>query len=57
MLEVAPDALYMEIFQEISTHHILEYALHQSANFVVQALITSIRNLDQVNFHLASIEK
>ena len=48
MLEVAPDALYMEIFQEISTHHILEYALHQSANFVVQALITSIRNLDQV---------
>lgn len=55
MLEVAPDALYMEMFQQILIHHILEYALHQSANFVVQALITSVRNRNQADLLFAEL--
>lgn len=49
MLEVAPDAVYTKLFQEICSHNVLEFSLHRSANFVVQSLITSVRHQDQVN--------
>ncbi|MCO5573009.1 hypothetical protein L7F22_026773 [Adiantum nelumboides] len=48
MLEVAPDGIYQEMFQQILAPHLLEYAVHPSANFVIQALIVSMRSNDQV---------
>ncbi|KAI5071007.1 hypothetical protein GOP47_0013258 [Adiantum capillus-veneris] len=48
MLEVASDHTYQEMFQQILTPHLLEYAVHPSANFVVQALIISMRSHNQV---------
>eukprot|EP00250_Pteridium_aquilinum_P019647 c24513_g1_i1 orf=620-2746(-) len=56
MLVVAPDDIYLEMFNHILTPHLLEYALHQSANFVVQALIVSMRNHDQVTLLLAELK-
>lgn len=56
MLEVAPDGIYSEMFRQILTPHLTEYALHQSANFVVQALIVSLRNHNQVDLLLAELK-
>lgn len=48
MLQVAPDALYMELFERFFQHQLLQLAVHPSANFVIQALIAAARNVDQV---------
>ncbi|XP_074268283.1 pumilio homolog 23 isoform X2 [Silene latifolia] len=48
MLEVAPDALYDEIFVKIFKGSLFEDSKHYSANFTIQALICYARNQSQV---------
>lgn len=48
MIQVASDALYLEIFQRFFRHRLLQLSIHPSANFVVQALIAAARHPGQV---------
>ncbi|KAH7440074.1 hypothetical protein KP509_04G089900 [Ceratopteris richardii] len=56
MLEVAPDDIYQIMLKQAFMPHLLEYALHPYANFVVQALIGSIRKQDQVVLLLSNLK-
>eukprot|EP00249_Psilotum_nudum_P017945 c26564_g2_i2 orf=559-2487(-) len=53
ILEVAPDALYMKMFESFFCHNILDLSIHPSANFVVQSLIMSARHQEQACQSLA----
>lgn len=48
VLHAVPDNLFVEMFQRFFRHHLLELSLHESANFVVQALISAARHEGQV---------
>ncbi|CAN6455532.1 unnamed protein product [Victoria cruziana] len=48
ILEVAPDALYNEIFLRVFRGNLLEISSHNCGNFVSQALLSSIRHKEQV---------
>ncbi|KAL2933714.1 Pumilio-like protein 23, partial [Bienertia sinuspersici] len=48
ILEVAPDALYDEIFLKIFKGSLYDISCHHSANFAVQALISYARSQDQL---------
>ncbi|GAB2268871.1 hypothetical protein Dimus_003814 [Dionaea muscipula] len=49
ILEVAPRMLYDEIFVKVFGDSLFEIACHQSANFVVQALISHARSQSQMD--------
>lgn len=49
ILEVAPRTLYDEIFEEVFSGSLFELASHQSANFVVQALISQAKSQSQMD--------
>lgn len=56
MIQVASDALYLEIFQRFFRHRLLQLSIHPSANFVVQALIAAARHPGQVTMILEELE-
>ncbi|KAJ7557399.1 hypothetical protein O6H91_05G125000 [Diphasiastrum complanatum] len=57
ILQIAPDPLYVEMFQRFFRHRLLPLSLHQCANFAVQSLIASARHQGQVNLVLDELEE
>ncbi|KAL2632302.1 hypothetical protein R1flu_016988 [Riccia fluitans] len=56
IIQSAPNALYVEIFQRFFRKRLLHLSLHQSANFVVQVLISCARHEGQVNMIFEELE-
>ncbi|XP_054781019.1 pumilio homolog 23 isoform X2 [Prosopis cineraria] len=48
VLEVSPEALYNVMFAKVFRNSLFELSSHQCGNFVVQALISHVRNHDQM---------
>ncbi|KAG6541139.1 hypothetical protein Mapa_017510 [Marchantia paleacea] len=56
IIQSAPNPLYVEIFQRFFRKRMLQLSLHQSANFVVQVLISCARHEGQVNMIFEELE-
>lgn len=48
VLEVSPEALYNVMFTKVFRNSLFDLSSDQCGNFVVQALISYVRNQDQV---------
>ncbi|KAL3695357.1 hypothetical protein R1sor_009433 [Riccia sorocarpa] len=56
IIQSAPNSLYVEIFQRFFRKRLLQLSLHQSANFVVQVLISCARHEGQVKMIFEELE-
>ncbi|XP_028787753.1 pumilio homolog 23-like, partial [Neltuma alba] len=48
VLEVSPEALYNVMFAKVFRNSLFELSSHECGNFVIQALISRVRNQDQM---------